>query len=336
MNNSMICRRTYACLAALIVTTTSSLAAQQDQVNRRLTDADVARLIPLLKANVLELTRGQKALATAQDVLREVMDEAGGIADPLSYMRAHGEVVLVPPTARYDVSCSRSRSRGLSPVAIFTFGVSGDKTHAAVLEYLRSAAKENFARYEDAGKTEGIDAIVKSVLSFYKSRGVDVDKGGFGAFGRTWSLGQVWSRHQFSELNPEKFDAILAASPGCEAMATGPTMYVRYDLGRAVGAAEKGVYGESPLASALTKAGMSREEYDAHWTNLQEAQRNANHPEELTSLDEIISRSEDAAEKASWRAHSANARANVEVFRRHAAELEPLVNAILHILFPPD
>jgi hypothetical protein len=290
-----------ALLMAALFCPGARATSAQDAPSRPLTDADVARIIPLLKANISELQAMRVSVSNGAQLIAAT-DEAmtNRTLDPLPWLKEHGQDIVVPPTARYDSSCSKSASRFHSiPTAVFTLGIAAEDAQRAT-------------------------TALQAARSFYQSRGFQHSKS-LSAYG----LGEDWVYFQKDGTE----NLVLAGNyltvgeklAGCESMPTGPMIarHLHIRMGDASAVTHSQV-----LDNALSAAGMSREDYDLAVSALTVARGDAGYSDALDGLESRLPQMS-GAEKARYRAFIDVSKANIAVFRAHATELEPLLAELM-------
>lgn len=115
--------------------------ADTDPFARPLTDAEIEKMLPLLKAEAQDLAASRdelKALLEASvandekngELLRSIV---AGKVDPLEWLKKSSRSAIAPSGALYNVACSRSWSRHLKrPAAVFDLGPDAREAKNAV------------------------------------------------------------------------------------------------------------------------------------------------------------------------------------------------------------
>jgi hypothetical protein len=305
-------------LAALVLAT----AARAEE--RRLTDADVRKALPILRAEGAALAGAQAAFD------REAAPRTSFTGDPLEWLKKRARIAL-PKGAVYQARCSRAASGAGGPVAIFTFGRAIDCYHRTWREGFRSkrnpeADMTEACRAEGEGTTRFLDGVQASLLG----RGFVADEEG-PAF-RKLSSGDgklravlhphnVFDRANRPDDHPlvlgiEGKDARESALAACSAVDSGPLLEIRAAGGPA------GI-GEGAVAEALRQAGLDAREWEA----LKEAMLLAR-----VDVEQGVLAAEEAAAAALEGGERPPAlevrRSNADMYRRHAAALAPLFDAL--------
>jgi hypothetical protein len=305
--------RVAAVAFAAVVLATAARAEE-----RRLTDADVRKALPVLRAEKAALAGAQAAFD------REAAPPTSFSGDPLDRLRKRARVAL-PEGAVHQARCSRAASAAGGPVALFTFGRSIDCYHRAWRDAFRSDRNPE-ADMTEACRAEG-DATMRfldGVQAALVGKGFAAEEEG-PAFRRLSSADgtlravlrphNVYDRANRPDDHPlvlgiEGKNARESALAACSAVESGPLLEIR-----AAGGAP--VAGGDAVADALRQAGLDA----PAWEALKEALI-------LARLD--VERGVLAAEEAAGgelRAPEVR-RANADVYRRHAAALAPLLDAL--------
>ncbi len=308
-----IARGAAVALAAL------SLAAAARAEDRRLTDADVRKAIPVLRAEGASLAGAQAAFD------RETAARTSFSGDPLEWLRKRARVDA-PPGAVYQARCSRAASAEGGPVAIFTFGRAIDCYQRAMRDAFRAkrnpeadmteacrAEQEKTARFLD-----GVQAALVGRKFAVDEEGETTRKlsSGDGKLRATLHPHNVFHRENRPDDHPlfvgiQGKGAREAALSACSAIDSGPLLEIRAGDG-GLGGGGGGVEG------ALRGAGLDAPAYEA----VKEALVMARVDVEQGVL---------AAEEAAGGDPRALAvrRENADVYRRHAATLGPLLDALV-------
>ena len=284
-------------LALVLSCAIARAVSAQGGPGRALTDADVARVMPLLKVNISDLQALQASVSTMTQIIADTDDAlTKRTLDPLPWLKAHGQVIVVPPNARYDMSCSKSASRFHSfPVAVFTLtSAAGAPALAAARNFYQSRGFQN--RY---------------FLSLYD--GTD-----------TWTYDdEDGSEYNVVSVNYLTVNEKLA---GCESMPPGPMVVRPLHLSAAASPPQPA------LLRALGAAGMSRDEYEDAVSALTAARRLAGGDSTMLDGLEDLLPLMSGAELARTRAAIAVIKANLAVYRAHAAALEPLLASYVRLM----
>lgn len=162
--------------------------------DRPLTDADVERWLPRLRAEAAALT---KQMSEARETLAELVsaverrkvllaDMASGKTNIATWLRAKTDEALIPPGAIFSEQCSRELTEQAgAPTAVYTFGK--ESPHRDLLRRAASgdaAARDEFYRRRGAEGFESRSAtgseihdFVVGMKSLYREHGF-VDSGG--------------------------------------------------------------------------------------------------------------------------------------------------------------
>jgi hypothetical protein len=310
--------------------------ASMRTTERPITDADVERYLPRLRADADAMESAiQKSMEVSAAIESKVArdeeffaDIESGKTDVLEWIRQQTEYALIPPGAVYSAECSRTVTGDSAvPTAIFTLGkespyrdllrraTAGDSE--ALAKYQRLRGEEEIGERNPAAQANN-DLVAKTV-SFYKDHEFvepeSMDRPGI----VTWLvppdpsvLVSVWDVNPYAGVLPRN---IL---PTCSALPTGPTIEIEI---RTVPEEE------APIAAEAE--GLSDPEYERVKVALIMARIDAADTSALTI--EIPPDAPPAvkAELAAMQAEYAVRLANVAVYRRHEAVLAPILEKFL-------
>lgn len=294
-----------------------------------LTDADLARLLPLLRAEVADAARRQdqaqrdQAAETMRQAAREAASHeiASGHTDPLVWLQHVSSNTVAPSTARYDAPCSREVSeRPARPAAVFSFGIPAPDSWLAVAA--GSDARPPAA--SDAGKARpqgGLtaEAVTQQARAFYSSRHFD-PTGERAVF--EWIL-----------VSPDRLitATVYGVNPhraiaGCSLLGSGPTI-VLSGAPRAFGPDPVRVAGAATatLAAVLEATGLREVDYQSLRFQVTIARYDARAPSAPQNAPSgaTANRDPSVAREKAVRAQ------NAEWYRQHAAELDPLLDQLI-------
>ncbi|HYK91304.1 MAG TPA: hypothetical protein VE398_21210 [Acidobacteriota bacterium] len=306
-------------IAALILVLVSSPIRAQE---RKLGEADIQKLIPVLQAEGTTLAAGQ----TTAD--RMLAARSGISGDPLEYFRSRGK--FDPPEgARYVAPCSRAAGAG-GPVAIFTFGRNIDCYHRTWRDYARNL-KGSPDTMPAPCRTEGESTVkfLQQAQGVLEKRGFEVVMEGDssrelastdGIFRILLYPHNVYDRsnrpddHLLIVIEDEK--AREGALAACSNMPSGPILVLL--PGGAFFAGEA----SGDLEAALRKAGLKADEYEA----LKGALFLARMDVETGAFQaaEAVAGNDPAERQA-----LAVRRSNADLYRKHASELKPLLDRLI-------
>jgi hypothetical protein len=283
---------------------------------RALTDRDAERVLPVLRADVAALAGGLSAimpgLGDPEGEERFAAAIENGGVDPLGWIREQSAHAVVPQWLRYDRACSRDANANWTGSVIWDRSgtyASLRRTPTAVHTYGLPRAPDHAA--DDHPARRAILEAVKRTITFLEARG-------FTEIRDPESPGNAGSRqHYWYALSPDRqllvsfqtHNTFLfqQAGPGCTALGEGPIAY--YQLVR---------FGHevpdpaTALQAALREAGMEMEEYFSIYAGL------------------LLAR--DVTRDTTMLTHvpgAAIVRRNLDVYRRHAAVLDPLLDAMV-------
>jgi hypothetical protein len=321
----------------------SSVFAQAPQ--RPLTDADVERYLPRLRAEAAAFTKQVGEAREANTAMISAIEERAkfqadlleGRKDILEWLRGQSDQVLIPDGAVYSAECSRAiTGERAGPTAVFTFGK--ESPYRDLLRRAASgddAARDQFNTRrgeEETGKrsaaAQATHDFVAGMLSFYRDRGfveIEANRPIIVTFlsspdGRVSVT--IWETNAYCGLLP------LPNPPACSALPTGPL--VEISLAIESGADTAGVAANDTLA-----ADTAKEKPDPEYERVKEAlllaRMDADNPSALEFDIPPDAPPEVKAKIASIAAEFAPRKANVLVYKRHEAELAPILDALLEL-----
>ncbi|MFH1573765.1 MAG: hypothetical protein ABIG68_07255 [Acidobacteriota bacterium] len=312
-------------VAALALALAANSARAQEL---QLREADIPKLSLLLRVEAADLGAGQ-ALFDRKEAARSSFS-----GDPLEWFRARAKVDL-PEGAKYVASCSRAASAG-GPVAIFTFGRTIDCYERTWRDYSRSLTRSPDEKLPltppmsqscqvEHGQTSKFLETVQEAL---RKRGF-VELGFFltEMFSSPDRVFQVdlWPHNIYDRANRpddhpliriESEQARETALAACSDMPSGPILEL-FPGDR--------FFEKEPLDTldtALQKAGLTAKEYEA----LKEAlflARMDTQPEWFQAAEAVAGNDPAALRDLAIR------RANADLYRKFAAELGPLLDALV-------
>jgi hypothetical protein len=333
-----------------------SVAASERANERPITDGDVERYLPRLRADAAafqtavregrEVSAAVESGMAARMKLYEDMvsgkfkDATSGGTDVLSWMRAQTEYALIPPGAVYNADCTREVTADwMVPSAIFTFGKESahrDLLHratagdtAALNEFHRRRGTEEMTGKRSAEAQAMYDLMQKTV-SFYLDHGFTEIHDPMGhSILYTPLLSpdkaltvDVWEVNPYAGVLPRN---ILQS---CAELPTGPMIEMFYG-GRPQ---EEQALAETGQEAA--GSGAAAEATDPEYERVKEAlflaYADAANPSAVEIEIPTDAPSEVKAKLAEIRAEFAVRRENLAVYRRHEAELAPVLEALLH------
>lgn len=308
----------------------------------KLTDADVRRVLPVMRADAAERQGALKEMGQTlekyekmtQEMAQRMKDLESGKLDPLAYLKQRSPYVSAPPSAAYKPKLSRIASLWAYgyPIAVFSYGIESEA--ARNLAHGGESAARQYANFGDIYKGpagQKIKAAEEEFKSFYTAKGFrDL------AFTKVpgWSCvspdGSVSAWFVFVNL--------YAGTKDVEAIPDGPILEL--------GLAEFFSVGEKPQRmdepespahldkeQALREAGMSEEEYGAFVNALAMARNDAANPSAIDPANiglDYDGPMEPEMKKTlvEMRAFYEVRRQNSILYKRHAAVLDPLLTAL--------
>ena len=149
---------------------------------KRLTDADVKRMIPVMKAEAAQTQAtlnqvGQEleqAKKRGEEHEQRIKDLEAGKLDPLAYLKQKSKYTHVPPSVVYKPKLSRLESLWAygDPIAVFSYGINSEAARnlalggeAAAVQYV------NFGDIYKGPDGQKIKAAEDEFKSFYTAKG---------------------------------------------------------------------------------------------------------------------------------------------------------------------
>jgi hypothetical protein len=303
---------------------------------RPITEADVERYLPRLRADAAAMESAMQKGLEASTVIQSEMEEKekfyadieSGKTDVLEWIRQHTEYALIPPGAVYSTECSRTVTGNTAvPTAVFTFGK--ESPYRDLLRRATAGDTEALAEYqrlrgeEEAGArsaaAQATHDLVEKTISFYKDHAFVEIEGMY----RPVSLTTLEAPNKSVAVNIWDVNAYAGVLPGstpptCSALPTGPMIAIEL---RAVPEEEAPIIAETE--------GSSDPEYERVKEALIMAKIDAADTSALTI--EIPPDAPPAvkAELAAVQAEYAVRLANVAVYRRHESVLAPILEKFL-------
>jgi hypothetical protein len=182
---SKIFRRSFIAIGCFVLPVLPSPFAVMRATERPITDAEVERYLPRLRADAdameSAMQKGMEAAAAIESKMAEnekfYADIESGKVDVLAWIRQHTEYALIPPGAVYSAECSRTVTGDSAvPTAVFTFekespyrdllrrATAGDTE--ALAEYQRLRGKEEIGERNAAA--QAIHDLVEKTIIFYR------------------------------------------------------------------------------------------------------------------------------------------------------------------------
>jgi hypothetical protein len=311
--------------ALILVLAAGGLHAEERQLN----DADIQKLKPILQA--------EAATLTASQALSQRIEEArsGFSGDPLEFFRSRTRVD-VPEGAKYEPRCSRAASAA-GPLVILTFGRNIDCYHRTWRDWARTTKRGPDENLQAPTISQDCRSEGERTLTFLEALREKLQKKGYtvlewGEASRQLARadGQLaielepYNRYDRAEsghkhpLNAiESAQAREAALTACSSIPSGPIIVIRPGEYYVMTGASS-----TSLDAALKKAGLSEKDYEV----LKEALFLARMDVEMGTLQ--------AAEAAAggdpdMRRALAARQANANLYRKHAIQLGPLLDALV-------
>jgi hypothetical protein len=339
---SKILRRRWLEVGCLALPAAFLAVASAETTERPITDVDVERYLPRLRAEASALAKdvreARELFAAVDSAITDRMqlynEMSSGKVDVLAWIRGQTGYALVPTEAIYNADCAREITADwMVPTAIFTFGkesahrdllrraTAGDT--AALNEFYRRRGSEEIEGRSD--EAQALYDLAAKTVSFYLDRGFTevVDPLGHSVLctplaspDRTLFV-DVWEVNPYAGVLPRN---ILHA---CAELPTGPMIEMTYG----------GEPGEEQADAAAQGAAAPAEtpnpEYDRVKEALLLAHLDAANPSAIDIEIPPDAPPEVKAKMAEIRAEFAVRRDNLAVYIRHEAELAPVLETLL-------
>lgn len=325
----------------------ASAFATAHALERPLTEADITRHLPRLRAEAAAFTKtvseGLKVTAAIQSYTEAGQkfwgDIDSGKTDVLAWMRAHADHVLVPTGAVYGADCSRVESGNLGkPTAVFTFGkespyrdllrraASGDD--AARAEFQTRRGEEETGKRSAAA--QATHDFIAGILSFYRDLGFTAAEGDRPITATFLQAPDGCVSAAIWEVNPFAGQLPLPTPSECSSLPTGPLVEITFE-GETV--ATPAAIAGAPAAEEKPAAGENPDpEYERVKDALFLAQVDAADPSALEFEIPSDAPPELKANLAALAAEFAVRKSNLIIYKLHEAELAPLLEALTQTL----
>jgi hypothetical protein len=327
-----------------VLVASSSVFAQAPQ--RPVTDADVKRYLPRLRAEAAAFTKTVSEAREANTAMVSAIEERAkfqddlleGRKDILEWLRGQSDQVLIPDGAVYSAECSRAiTGERAGPTAVFTFAK--ESPYRDLLRRAASgddAARDQFNTRrgeEETGKrsaaAQAMHDFVAGMLSFYRDRGfveIEANRPIVVTFlsspdGRVSVT--LWEANAYCGLHP------LPNPPACSALPTGPLIEISLAI-------ESGADTALAAANDTLAADTAKEKPDPDYERVRNAlflaQVDAANPEALEFEMPSDAPPELKANLAALAAEFAVRKSNLIIYKLHEAELAPLLDALTQTL----
>ena len=321
------------CFALFVLTFAfASVAATE----RPITDADVERYLPRLRADAAAMERAMKSGLEVTAAIQKKAEEnekfyadiESGKTDVLAWIRQHTEYALIPPGAVYNAECSRTVTGDSAiPTAVFTFekespyrdllrrATAGDAE--ALAEYQRLRGEEDTGVRSTAAKE--IHDLVAKTVSFYKDHKFIEPESINRPVSVTWLVPpdpsvfvSVWDVNPYAGVLPRNL------LPTCSALPTGPMIEIEL---RSVP--------EEEAPNVAEAEELPDPEYERVKEALIMARIDAADTSALTIEIPPDAPAAVKQELAALQAEYAVRLANVAIYRRHEGVLAPILESFL-------
>lgn len=310
--------------SAALATLMAAVQVTAQVYDRPLTEQDLQRLAPVLRAEKAGAARAARQ-ATERQALEqkrgtEKRQAVGVIAegtDPLAWLSERSANAVAPSTARYDAACSHALTQSAGdPSAVFSFGIAAPPTWLAVWK-----ARDTSVPIADRGPTADKpgaqrpgatrpETVVQQTRAFYSGRGFAY-QGEPAPFEWQYLASDRLVNVTLMGVN------VLGRVEACRALANGPTIVVKAEgEAFAKGPVRAASNTSRELADALDAAALREEEYLNLKEQLRSAQADAKDPSRLSVPP---SATEEQRKALAIRAK------NAEFYRAHADVIAPLL-----------
>ena len=299
--------------------------AQFDVVLR---DADVPGLVDALRADI---ARNAVRRRSAGTVVREV--QAGIDAtlaraeqDPLAYVRERTAHLVLPADARYDDRCSRALSRAnLLPIAVYAVGTPAAEVAAGLQgKDPKALSKEDMYALMARQSTSSAGRAFDATIRFYQARGFRVDgvvdsravlrwkgpdRDPITAVAHLTNVGAAVDPASCGHLGNSALLSLSIAEPAAWSERSSASVAAQTSMADA----------DAAFASALARAGLTPDRYDALVNAAVQALRETRDPQEAEQSDAM-------GQIPEMRAMADARRRNRAWMARHRAVLGPLLD----------
>jgi hypothetical protein len=244
-----------------------------------------------------------------------------GSIDPLDWLKAHAESVIIPPLIEYGQECSRTASGvTMKPTALFTFGVEASEYGLSLISGEEGRAVDpNAGDLSETDAQKKVLAIVYAMRSFYR----DANYPDF-----TNDAPLTWSAvSPDSSLRVTVYEANVYLPWGCDTLPTGPLLELSWNRSPDDPFHQNTAKPADDLISILDGMGMSGEEFLATVTALALARKDLADPS-LLRLDDSGAPRSDEEEKlfAEVKRMVDIRRANMLLYEKYAPTLDMLLD----------
>jgi hypothetical protein len=334
-------KRTAVGLLAIGAVWLSGALAWGQMTVPRLTDADVKRIIPVMKAEAAQTQADLKQLE--QDVkrgeeyfqLREQLlkDMETGKVDPLAYLKQQSKYILAPPSAVYKPKLSRYVSVNLyygDPTAVFSYGIEASETLKTLARGGEAAAVQlvTFGDVYNGPNGKKIKAVYDEFVSFYTAKG----------FSHWWSETML----EYGCVSPDGragavfwHPNIYAGIINVENIPDGPILLLGVAFSSSADERPRPMGSRVPMSkeTALRLIGMSEEEYGEYVGALVMARNDAADPSAIDPANMGLDFEgpvdpETAKALKEMRVFYELRRQNMLIYKKYAAVLDPLFAAM--------
>jgi hypothetical protein len=318
--------RTHSMFFWMFLICTCVPAAATAQV-AALNDDIVSRVLPALRVDAAQAQQGMKDVRESaergEQYLALVENMRTGKADPLSWLKTQSRFVLAPPSAVYQRRFSQAISAFLViPVAVYSFGLPAPDELVRAMRTNEGARELMTSGRDPLASPAGLKlkALNDRVTAFYLANKFSEPNAG-GIF------------FQCSMVSPDStMLAVFSMSntfpglDGAEEFGDGPLLLLQPNS-QSDGAPAASLAPDQ-LGMALKRAGLSQVLYDEYLSALILAKSDSANPAALELQTSGDTNAETATIIAEMKAFYAIRRKNMDVYRRQAQQVGPLLEAI--------
>jgi hypothetical protein len=292
-----------------------------------LSDDIVSRVVPVLRIDAAQAQQGIKEVRESagrgEKYLALVEDMRAGKADPLSWLKAQSRFALAPPSAVYQRRFSQAISGYLIlPVAAYSFGLPAPDELVRAMRTNEGARELMTSGRDPLASPAGqkLKALNDRVTAFYLANKFSEPNAG-GIFFQFWMMSP-----DSTMLAVFGMSNTFPGLDGAEEFGDGPLLLLQPNSES--DGAPAASPAPDPLGMALKRAGLSQAQYDEYLSALILAKSDSANPSALELQPSGDTNAEMAKIIAEMKAFYAIRKKNMEVYRRQAQQLAPLLEAI--------
>ena len=335
-------KRTAMCLSTIGAVWLSGTLAWGQMAVQRLTNADVKRMIPVMKVEAAETQAGlnqlgqelEQAKYRSEEAEQRYKDFEAGKIDPLMYLKQKSKYITTPSSVSYKPKLSRALSLYYygDPTAFFSYGIDSEAARnlarggeATAMQYV------NFGDIYKGPNGQKIKAAEEEFKSFYTAKG-------FTNLHSTKIPGWECVSPDGGAVAWFVFFNLYAGAENVETIPDGPMLLFGLTDFWSPGEQPRPIESpKSPVATsketALRQAGLSEEEYGEYVGALMMARNDDADPSAIDpsnlGLDyEGPMDPETAKALEEMRVFYELRRQNMLIYKKYAAVLDPLLAAM--------